>query len=321
MNFDVVIGNPPYQQSDGGHGASAKAIYNEFVEKAKEWEPDILSFVIPARWTAGGKGMTKFRKNMLNDNSIEFLKIFPNSKDCFPDNDIKGGICYFVRNANYEGKGRGVVKTDNSITEHIRSLAENGEEIFVINKISSDIIAKVRSVDAKNLMDTVSPSKPFGLRSSFKSEKKKPFQGSVKMYQIRDISYVDKKDIPTKHEWIDDYKVLIPKASDGRGGMNLQVLGSPIVAAPNSACTETYLIVNRYDNLKEAENMATFLKTKFARFMVSIVKKTQNGSKSVFRFVPQLDMNKEWLDNELYERYNLTQDEIDFIEKKIKVMA
>lgn len=324
MKFDVVIGNPPYQKSDGGggRGSSARSIYNDFVEKAKEeWDPEYLSFVIPARWTVGGKGMTKFRKNMLNDNSIEFLKIFPNSKDCFPDNDIKGGICYFVRNANHEGKCRVVVKTDNSITEHIRSLAENGEEIFVINKISSDIIAKVRSVDTKNLMDTVSPSKPFGLRSSFKSEEKKPFQGSVKMYQIRDISYVDKKDIPTKHEWIDDYKVLIPKASDGRGGMNLQVLGSPIVAAPNSACTETYLIVNRYDNLKEAENMATFLKTKFARFMVSIVKKTQNGSKSVFRFVPHLDMNKKWVDSELYERYDLSQDEIDFIEKKIKAMV
>ena len=324
MKFDVVIGNPPYQKSDGGggRGSSARSIYNDFVEKAKEeWDPEYLSFVIPARWTVGGKGMTKFRKSMLNDKSIELLKIFPNSKECFPDNDIKGGICYFVRNINHSGDCKVVVKNDSSETLDIRILNENGDDLLIVNKISADIVAKVQNVESKFMNTIVSSRKPYGLDSTFKSEVKKPFQGSVKMYQIRSISYVDKKDIPTKHEWIDGYKVLIPKASDGRGGMNLQVLGSPIVAGPNSACTETYLIVNRYDNLKEAENMAEFLKTKFARFMVSIVKKTQNGTKSVFRFVPHLDMNKNWVDSELYERYDLSQDEIDFIEKKIKAMV
>ena len=317
MKFDVVIGNPPYQQSDGGHGASAKAIYNEFVEKAKEWEPDILSFVIPARWTVGGKGMTKFRKNMLNDSSIEFLKIFPNSKDCFPDNDIKGGICYFVRNTNYDGKCQVRVKNGSGEETNLRRLNEIGDDLFVINKISADIVAKVQSVESEFMDTIVSASKPFGLRTFYKGTD----AGKVLLYQNRNVAYCELNDLIRNHSWVDDYKVLVPKASDGRGGMNLQVLGHPIVAKPGSACTETYLVVNRYDNLTEAENMAAFLKTKFARFMISIIKKTQDGTKRVYRFVPALDMNKKWVDSELYERYDLNKDEIDFIEKKIKVMA
>ncbi len=317
MKFDVVIGNPPYQKSDGGHGASAKAIYNEFVEKAKEWEPDVLSFVIPARWMVGGKGMTKFRKTMLSDTNIEHLKIFPNSKDCFPDNDIMGGICYFIRNANHSGNCEVVVKDGSNETSDIRTLNEIGDDLFVINRMSADIISKVKDVEAEFMDAMVSSRKPFGLSTNYKGKD----VGEVLLYQNGGQAYCELNDLIRNHSWVDDYKVLVPKARGCPGGKNLQVLGHPIIAKPGSACTETYLVVNRYDNLTEAENMSAFLKTKFARFMISIIKKTQDGPRRVYRFVPALDMNKKWVDSELYERYDLNQDEIDFIEKKIKVMA
>tara|TARA_Y100000296_G_scaffold54041_1_gene61897 strand:- start:2745 stop:3698 length:954 start_codon:yes stop_codon:yes gene_type:complete len=317
MKFDVVIGNPPYQKSDGGHGASAKAIYNDFVEKAKEWEPDILSFVIPARWTVGGKGMTKFRKTMLNDTNIEHLKIFPNSKDCFPDNDIMGGICYFIRNVNHSGDCEVVVKDGSNETSDIRALNEIGDDLFVINKMSADIVSKVKDIEAEFMDTMVSASKPFGLRTFYKGKD----TGEVLLYQNGGQAFCDLADLLKNQSWTSDYKVLIPYAYGCTASFGAKVIGKAFVADPGSACTETYLVVNRYDSLAEAENMVSFLKTKFARFMISILKKTQHGTRGVYRFVPALDMNKKWVDSELYERYDLNQDEIDFIEKKIKVMV
>lgn len=317
MKFDVVIGNPPYQKSDGGHGASAKAIYNDFVEKAKEWDPEYLSFVIPARWTVGGKGMTKFRKSMLNDKSIELLKIFPNSKDCFPDNDIMGGICYFVRNANHSGDCEVVVKDGSNETSDIRTLNESGDDLFIINRMSADIICKVKDVETEFMDAMVSSRKPFGLSTNYKGKA----VGKVLLYQNGGQAFCDLADLLKNQSWTSDYKVLIPYAYGCTASFGAKVIGKAFVSDPGSACTETYLVVNRYDSLAEAENMVSFLKTRFARFMISILKKTQHGTRGVYKFVPKLDMNKKWVDSELYERYDLSQDEIDFIEKKIKAMV
>jgi len=132
------------------------------------------------------------------------------------------------------------------------------------------------------------------------------------------VGYVGEEQLLKNIDWVDDWKVIIPYASDGKCGNDIRVLAIPIVAEPNSACSETYLVVRRFDNQNEAINLSKYIVTKFFRFMVSVVKKTQHGTKEVYRFVPDLDTTKVWTDEELYTQYKLTQKEINFIEKRIK---
>ena len=319
MKFDVIIGNPPYQSSDGGHGASATPIYHKFVENSKRLNPKYISFIIPARWYSGGKGLDNFRRNMLKDTSIKKLIDYSNSKDCFPNVDIKGGVCYFLWDKNYNGKCEIINKFPND--EEVKYRYLNQFNIFFIRQNKSvDILEKILKKESNSISKKISPRKPFGLPTNFKNYTTKKNEGHYKIYGNKKISYVDKKIIPKIHESFKYWKVLLPYASDGSGAYPIIVLGKPIISEPYSICTETYLVTSFFKTKEEAINFASYLKTKTVRFLISLLKNTQHFTREKALFVPDLEMNILWTDQILYEYFELTKEEIKYIEETIKPM-
>jgi len=319
MKFDVIVGNPPYQLLDGGHGASASPLYHKFVEQAKAMNPKYLTMIIPSRWFAGGKGLESFRESMLNDKRIKELVDYPNASECFPGVEIKGGVCYFLWDKNHSDDCN--VKTiSNGIALVPMKRALNENDIFVRFNEAISILNKVKSKNEVTLDIQVSSHKPFGLRGFFKDYKKNEFENSIKLYGNKFIGYIKKEQLLTNQEWVNKFKVLTPRAGDGSGAYPIQVTGKPLTVDDNSACTETYVVCGLYDNYENAKNLEKYLKTKFARFLITLKKPTQQISKSIFSFVPKLDMNIEWTDKKLYERYELEAHEIAFIESMIKEM-
>lgn len=195
MHFDVIIGNPPYQLDDGGHGTSAAPIYHKFVEQAKALDPRYLTMVIPSRWFAGGKGLDDFRKSMLEDDSLRSINDYLSAADVFPGVGLKGGVCYFLWDKDHPGDCS--ISTnfkDWPVSEAIRPLLESGVEIFVRFNEGVSILKKVMQVETgqdqalvlpedKRFETLVSSRKPFGLTTTFKGRKiqKKMILKSIKM--------------------------------------------------------------------------------------------------------------------------------------------
>lgn len=322
MKFDVIISNPPYQLADGGSGASATAIYNLFIENAKKLKPHYLSMIIPSRWMSGGKGLDGFRKAMMNDDSISLIVDYPNSTDCFSGVDIAGGICYFLRDKFYHGKCKVITRINDKETISYRSL--NKYDVFVRWKEGEDILERVLTPNTVTLDSLVSVSRPFGLRTFFSDYQDEPTMDTYKLYLSsqtgqRKIRYVKKELVTRGFEYIDKWKVLLPKAyrlgSATDGGTV-----HPIIAEPGSVCTETFNVISSFDTKQKAENFVTYINTRFFRFLVYLHKTTQDASGKVYHFVPVQDCSKSWTDEELYKKYNLTQEEIDFIESMIRPM-
>ncbi len=318
MKFDVIIGNPPYQTMDGGHGASAKSLYHTFVENAKELKPKHLSMIIPARWYAGGKGLNDFRASMISDPSIETIVDYSNSMECFDNVDIKGGICYFLWTKNYNGDCLFINKSRTEENAKQRKLDQFKPFIIRQNK-SISILEKITIFNYPNLSEKISSRKPFGLPTNFKNYTNNKID-TYSIYGNKVVSYVEKKEVVKKHESLNKWKVIIPKASDGSGEYPISVLGKPIVIDKNSVCTETYLVAGFFETKKEAENFSLYLKQKLTRFLIGLIKNTQDMTKEKACFVPDLDMSKKWTDKELYKHFNLTSDEINYIESIIKPM-
>lgn len=318
MKFDVIIGNPPYQTDDGGHGASASPLYHLFIENAKELNPKYLSMIIPARWYAGGKGLEGFRDTMLNDKRISKLVDFTDSKECFPGVDVKGGICYFLWDRDHNGKCLVTNKNNEKETSIERDL--NQYEIFVRFNSAISILNKVKNHNENNLSTVVSSRKPFGFPTNFMDYKKNKFNNSTFIFARGEQGFVDNNKILKNTNLIDKYKVLLTIAAEGDGKFPNKIIGQPIVTEKGSCCTETYLVANSFDNLYEAKNFEQYLKTKFLRFLIALKKHTQHLTKDKFEFVPDLPMSSSWTDEILYRKYNLTQEEIDFIESMIKPM-
>jgi len=330
MKFDVIIGNPPYQIKDSGAGASAKPIYHLFVQQAKKLNPRYLVMIIPARWYNGGKGLDEFRKEMLNDNRIREIHDFPNTSDCFPGLNIRGGVCYFLWDNQHSGKCEIYNYRNRKVINYVkRDLLEKDLNIFIRNNNSISILRKIRSFKEKSFADIISSNDPFGFDiredNSYKRVKLKyelkPFKNSIVFYyngwKDKGKGYIDKNQIRKNIDLIDSYKILFPKAW-GKGDSNDWL--KPFIAEPNSCCTETYLMIAPVENLKIAENIISYMQTKFFHFLVSLIKNTQNAMKKVYSFVPMQDFTQEWTDEKLYKKYNLTQEEIDFIESMIKPM-
>lgn len=322
MKFDVIIGNPPYQLNDGGgRDSAAIPLYDKFVQKAKQLAPHFLIMIIPARWYTGGRGLDEFRDNMISDTRMKIIHDYPETDDCFPGLNIRGGVCYFLWDSLYHGDCTIINHIKGKKIEMKRPLKEANIPLLIRYNQSISIMKKVLKFKEVSLGKYVSTSKPFGMRSNFSDFTSiQTEMHSVKLYRFGENGYVAKKIIVKNENLIDRYKVLVSKASPGGDEYPHSIVSQPIVSEPNSVCTETYLVIKDVDSIIEAENLVSYIKTRFFRFMMSLVKNTQNISKASYTFVPLQDFSHPWTDEMLYSKYKLSSDEIAFIESMIRPM-
>lgn len=335
MQFDVIIGNPPYQLSDGGFGASAAPIFQLFVEQAKQLEPRFLSMVIPARWFTGGKGLDDFRASMLSDSRLRVIEDYLNSSDAFPGVELQGGICYFLW--NHDERGDCVVTTHyggEALSTLERPLLEKGAENFVRHNGALSIVKKVMTIENgggglslpenKQFMQLVSPRKPFGLATNVRG-KSSQFAGGVKIFQFGGSGYIERSAISAADNIIDKWKVFIGGAHGGQGhGKDVfptVVLGKPFLGPPGTASTETYLYIGPFENEAECHSVQSYIRTRLFRLLVLLNKPAQHATRKVYAFVPKQDFSKPWTDEMLYQKYGMDQDEIAYIESMIRPMA
>lgn len=319
MKFDVIIGNPPYQLSDGGAQASAVPIYHKFVEASKKLNPRYLTMIIPSRWFAGGKGLDDFRKEMLSDSKIRVIHDFLDASALFPGVEIKGGVCYFL----WERDSRGICKIvshyeKDTVIEAERPLLEDGVDIFVRHSQAVSILRKVLSKKENSFSELVSSRKPFGFPTNFNDYKKVKFDNSTKIYANKNVGYVEKNKITKNINAISQYKLFIPEAI-GSGNLKLDWV-KPILAEPDSCSTETYLMIGPFHDKKTAESVLSYTQTKFFHLLLSLKKITQHTTKSVYQLIPIQNFTELITDEKLYKKYNLTKEEIDFIESMIRPM-
>lgn len=322
MKFDVIIGNPPYQLSDGGALASASPIYDKFVDQAKKLTPRYITMIIPARWYGGGKGLDSFREEMIKDKRIRVLHDFLNASDCFGTGvEIKGGICYFLWDRDNPGLCEIITHDEKGIKlQSPRFLQENNSDVFIRYELGVSIFQKIRKYDEPTLNSLVSSQKPFGLRTFVKGQEK-PFPDSVKVYQNGGVGYIQYSEIEKNHDYINKYKVYISRAYNAGDKYPHQIIGKPILGEQGSCCTETYVLIGPFETNEAASNLITYIQTKLCRFLISLKKVSQMAPASVYSFVPLQDLSKSWTDKELYTKYGLTEEEITFIESMIKPMG
>ena len=337
MQFDVIIGNPPYQLNTEGFGTQAKPIYHKFVEQAKKLEPRYLSLVIPARWFSGGMGLDNFRADMLGDNKLSIIEDFPDSNDIFPGTQIKGGVCYFLWNSNHSGKV--MVTTNDKGKKGLavkRPLLEKGADVFIRYNEALPIIKKVMrnetrqsaisdSVslelpDSKKFMNLVSSIGAFGLQSTFKGKDKQD-NGDLKVYRNGGIGFLPKDKLTKEKDIVNKWKVFIPRAGSGSDSFPHPILGKPFVGEPNSISSWTYMHIGPFSSKKEAENVVSYISCRLFRFLVLLHKPSQDATKNVYKFVPIQDFSQSWTDEKLYKKYKITAKEIDFVNRMIRPMG
>ena len=322
MEFTVICGNPPYQLDDGGNAASASPLYHKFVEQALRLNPKYLTMIIPARWYAGGKGLDGFRNTMLTQSHICNLVDIANSSDCFPGVNIAGGICYFLYDRDYNGECKITnLKNREVVSEAVRSLSEF--PVFVRDNNAIPIIHKVLEKNEETLDEVVYSRNYFSLQTTYEGgEKAKP--NLVPMLTSKGMRYINKNVITDKDNILKKYKVIITYAMSGGNKPsidgNYQIISSLKVLGANEVCTETYLLLSAFDSKEEADNMASYVSTKFFRFLLLQALSSIHITKDKFCFVPTQDYSKPWTDKALYKKYKLSSEEIDIIESMIKPM-
>jgi len=334
MQFDVIIGNPPYQLNDGGYGTSAAPIYQLFVEQAKALEPRYLSMVIPARWFAGGKGLDEFREAMLADNRLRSIADYLSAADVFPGVGLKGGVCYFLWNRDHPGLCDVTTHfKDWPVSTASRLLLEKGADVFIRFNEGLSILKKVASVEtgqseslllpeSKRFDRLVSSLRPFGFRTFFRGRKQMR-KGDIAIYQNGGTGYVAREEVETGTELIDKWKLYVGRAAPGTGNRDTyphRILSTPFIGEPGSICSETYLCIGPFETQSEAESALSYITCRLTRLLILLHKPSQDTTRKVYTFVPTQEWNRKWTDDELYAKYGITESEIAFIEKIVRPM-
>ncbi|MFA5688939.1 MAG: Eco57I restriction-modification methylase domain-containing protein [Kiritimatiellales bacterium] len=318
MNFDVIIGNPPYQLSTGTTSAQAIPLYHKFIIQAKKLRPRYLTMIIPGRWYAGGMGLDRFRDEMLGDMHVRILVDFPNAGDCFPGIELRGGVCYFLWDRDNKGKCDYISISAGEKNIMTRQLDEF--PIFIRWNQALQIIHKVIEKKENSLSELISAVSPFGLATSVRGIDKKS-KDSLVLYSSKGTGYIPAGEVRTGRHLINKYKILLSRPISG----NLEtppfkVIALTKVLKPKEICTHTYLVAGSHDDEKTARNLKSYLETKFVRFLLVQSISGMDISRDKFRFVPIQDFIEEWTDEKLYKKYGLSDDEIAFIESMIRPM-
>lgn len=342
MKFNAIVGNPPYQEMDGGAQASASPIYNLFVEIAIKAKPDSISMIMPSRWYSGGKGLDEFRNQMLNDQHISILHDFLNPEQVFPNTNIRGGLCYFLWDVNYDNQTNLTKVVTHQLNSEplvsVRSLKTENENTFIRHGLAIKIIDKVKNkVDFQSFENHISTLRPFGFRGYFtKDEKFRSSKNGLSKPVIcygkgKQIGYLERNEISKNTEWIDNYKVFTPRANNIGTELNDDNLNT-FIGEKGTICTESYIVVGADLKLNAVSSkfLCNYFTTRFVRFMHSLAKASQDATSKTYKFVPLQDFTEnsdiDWsksipeIDKQLYAKYGLTQEEIGFIESMIKPM-
>jgi site-specific DNA-methyltransferase (adenine-specific) len=322
MKFDVIVGNPPYQLNVGVEKENyAVPLYHSFIQQAKKLNPRFLSMIVPARWYAGGRGLDSFREEMLNDNRLRKIVDYPNATDCFPGVDISGGVCYFLWDRDNKGECEvTTIKGNQEVSKMVRPLLEKGCDTFIRFNEGIPILRKISAHKEKTFDTLVSAQTPFGIVSSFKAYKDNPFKDSIKIHTVNGVGYINEKAVLRNNHWVKDFKVYISKSYGERGNYPYRFLAKPFIGEKNSCCTQTYLLIGPVSTKKRAENMITYIQTRFFRFCIMQRKNTQDAMRNAYSFVPTQDFDEPWTDEKLYKKYKLTHEEIEFIESMVRPM-
>lgn len=319
MKFDVIVGNPPYQLSDGGAQASAKPLYHKFIEQAKKLNPRYLSMIVPSRWFSGGKGLDDFRKEMLSDKKLTKVVDYFDSNECFPGVDISGGVCYFLWERDRERicEITTIRSGEKSIME--RPLLEVDNDSFIRFNEAVSIYRKIKSLKEQSFNKYISSRKPFGITTNTKGNKQNG-KDTITIFSFPENGFIKRNLVKQNESWINECKVYISYAYGERGAFPYLVIGKPFLGEPNTCCTETYLVIRPFDSRQECENVISYMRTRFFRFLVLLKKNTQHATSKVYSLVPNQDFNESWTDAKLYKKYGLTAEEIGFIESMVRPM-
>jgi site-specific DNA-methyltransferase (adenine-specific) len=324
MKFDVIIGNPPYQLDTGGSGRQAKPIYQLFVEQAIKLNPRYLSMIIPSRWFAGGMGLDNFRNFMMSNGRISKLTDYANAKDCFPQNSISGGVCYFLWDRHHSGKCSitNISEKDINTTERLL----NEFPVLVRHNRSVNILRKVLCRNEIMMSKIVSSISPFGISTKERGSISPHNPSDVCLISSAGRGYLTRNQIQKGVDLIDSYKVIVSQTGSehagepSRDGLYRVLTSTMQVLNPNEICTHSYLTIGDFDNQEKPNGLLCYLQTKFARFLILQAMSSIHLSKSTFQFVPLQDFSINWTDEKLYDKYELSPEEIEFVESMIKPM-
>lgn len=328
MQFDVIVGNPPYQLGQSGGdavGGFAMPIYQKFVQAAKSLAPKFIVMVTPSRWFAGGRGLDEYRSEMLADRRMRVLVDFPDATEAFPGTQIKGGVSYFLWDSSWDDGCEVTTIEHGKPTSAQMKRFLDAYDVLVRRNEAVPILEKVIKHNGKvglgNLGAKVSPIQPFSIRTNFRgAEKPTGMKKPVRLIGNSGETFIERADVPRNDAWVDEWKVLLGRAYGAGDAFPHQIYNHPMIAGPGSACTETYLVIGRFKKGSEARRFAGYLRTRFVRFLVSLRKNTQDIYNERFQFVPDLPMDRQWTDEMLYKKYGVTKEEIAFINSMIRPM-